>query len=84
MSLDRNSKQEGRVSAEAISVQQAKLIRQICESNYHLVQQVTQVKKNALKDRIKVLEEELCSLQTQFDSEKTMLISKEEHKKFID
>lgn len=31
-----------------------------------------------------MLEEELCSLQTQFDSEKTMLISKDDHKKFID
>ena len=55
---------------------QAKLLRQICESNYILVQQVTSGKKTALKDRIKELEEELAGLQAQFDSEKTMLISK--------
>lgn len=42
------------------------------------------MKKSALKERIKVLEEDLTQLQTQFDSEKTMLISKDEHKKFID
>ena len=59
-------------------------MRQICESNYLLVQQMTTCKKTALKDRVNELEEELKCLQTQFDSEKTMLISKQEHKRFID
>ena len=45
---------------------------------------MTQCKKTALKERVRELEEELMSLQAQFDSEKTTLISKEEHKKFID
>lgn len=45
---------------------------------------MTQCKKTALKDRVRELEDELQGLQTQFDSEKIMLISKEEHKKFID
>ena len=44
---------------------------------------MTQVKKSALKERIKVLEEDLTQLQSAFDSEKTTLISKEDHKKFI-
>ena len=83
LSLDRNTRKDVGVPAQAIEVKQAKLMRQICESNYHLVQQVTQVKKSALKERIKVLEEDLTQLQTAFDSEKTTLISKEDHKKFI-
>ena len=45
---------------------------------------MTTCKKTALKDRVNELEEELKCLQTQFDSEKTMLISKQEHKRFID
>lgn len=41
------------------------------------------MKKSALKERIRVLEEDLSQLQAAFDSEKTTLISKDEHKNFI-
>ena len=91
LSLDRKHEREARQDDDGqakgkitVETRQAKLLRQICESNYILVQQVTSGKKTALKDRIKELEEELAGLQAQFDSEKTMLISKEDHKKFID
>ena len=59
LSLDRITRTDVGVPAQAIEVKQAKLMRQICESNYHLVQQISQVKKSALKERIRILEEEL-------------------------
>ena len=62
---------------------QSKLLRQICESNYHLVQQITQVKKSALKERLKVLEDENTELKRKIESENSMLISKEDHKAFV-
>lgn len=65
LALDRNTRKNPDELAPTPDkeLQQAKLMRQICESNYHLVQQVTQVKKSSLKDRIRVLEEELSTLQ---------------------
>ena len=62
LSLDRNQLREEGMPRQSVEVKQAKLMRQICESNYLLVQQLTQVKNSALRDRIKVLEEELATL----------------------
>ena len=61
----------------------SKLLRQVCESNYLLVQQVSQVKKHALRERLKVLEDENAELKRKIESENSMLISKEEHKAFV-
>ena len=62
---------------------QSRLMRQICESNYYLVQQITQVKKNALRERLRVLEDENAELKHKIESENSMLISKEDHKVFV-
>ena len=45
---------------------------------------LTSSKKSVLRDRIKQLEEENAQIQHQFDSDNSMLISKEDHKTFVD
>ena len=45
--------------------------------------QVSQVKKHALRERLKVLEDENAELKRKIESENSMLISKEEHKAFV-
>ena len=44
---------------------------------------MTQVKKSALKERLRVLEDENAELKHKIESENSMLISKEEHKAFV-
>jgi hypothetical protein len=41
---------------------QGQLLRQICESSYYMIQQLSQSKKTALRDRIKCLEDEISQL----------------------
>ena len=41
------------------------------------------MKKHALRERLKVLEDENAELKRKIESENSMLISKEEHKAFI-
>lgn len=36
------------------------LLRQVCESNYYMLQQLSQTKKSALRERIKCLEDEIA------------------------
>ena len=44
---------------------------------------MTQVKKHALKERLKVLEDENTELKHKIESESSMLIKKEDHKAFV-
>ena len=44
---------------------------------------MTQVKKHALKERLRVLEDENAELKHKIESENSMLIKKEDHKAFV-
>jgi hypothetical protein len=48
-----------------------------------MIQQLSQTKKSALRDRIKCLEDEIGQLRKKVTDDQ-MLISKEDHRKFVE